>query len=548
MDFYSEFNQILKKKKLTKLEISKIKLILCKKYSLKKIPTDIEISQRTEEKILSKPMRTISGVSPIAIMTKPSKCPHGSCIYCPGGAKSEFGDVPKSYTGKEPATRRAIRNNYDPYLQTMNRLEQFILLGHNPSKVELIIMGGTFPAESKKYQKDFILEAFKAMNDFSKLFYKKNIFQDKKFKDFFELPCDVNDLEREKKIIKKILKKKSKTKPNILKVHEDNETSNIRCISLVIETRPDYATLPIAKKLLELGCTKIELGIQSPFEDTLKNINRGHTVKESIKATKILKDLGFKITYHVMPGLPGVNKKRDIKGLKEYIKNEDFRPDMFKIYPCLVLRGTKLYDLWKKGKFKPISTKEAAEIIYEFKKIIPEWIRIMRVQRDIPTFMTEAGVDKTNLRQYVKQLGKNCNCIRCREPKKDETYNQIEYKNTEYNASKGKEHFIQAFNPESNTILGFCRLRFPSKPLSKEITKTSALIRELRVYGKSTKLGDKGKLQHRGIGKELMRIAEEIISKNKRNKIIIISGVGAREYFKKIGYKKEGPYMTKKIK
>jgi len=611
--FITEIIQIIKKQKPSKIKLSKIKTRLCKKHKLKKIPTDIEILLSTPIKelpkikkyLLTKPTRTISGVAICAIMTKPFKCPHvkkgiGPCIMCPGGPSSVFGDVPQSYTGKEPATRRAIRNNYDPYLQVMNRLEQHIVQGHTPDKLELIIMGGTFPSFPKKYQEDFIKYAFKAMNDFSKLFFNKSKLNFIKFKQFFELPGDIYSKERTKRIQKKLLKLKTKTTLNkfqskALKVLETkfpnrlekakpfqkgyqtclireqlrNEKSNIRCVSLVIETRPDYATLKEANQMLKLGCTKVELGVQTIYNDVLKKIKRGHTVEDSIKATKILKDLGFKINYHMMLGLPNVNKKKDLFALSALFNYEDFQPDMLKLYPCMVLKGTKLYNLYKKKKYKPLTTKQAANLIAEFKAIVPEFCRIMRVQRDIPTFMTEAGVDKTNLRQYIEQLmkknKKKCKCIRCREPKLKKISKSVKLLERQYIASDGNEFFISVEDVKNGFILGFCRLRFPSKTLKKlsngsekgfgkakllqkEITQDSALIRELHVYGEAAQIGKKGRIQHKGIGKALIQKAEETAKTYYKKKMVVIAGIGAKEYFKKLGYKKEGPYMVKSLK
>jgi len=579
--FIREIIKIIKTRKPSKLQLSKIKTRLSKKYKLKKIPTDIEILLNSPIKdipkikkyILTKPTRTISGVSVCAIMTKPMKCPHakkgvGPCIMCPGGPDSVFGNVPQSYTGKEPATRRAIRNRYNPYLQVMNRLEQYIVQGHIPDKLELIIMGGTFPSFPKKYQESFITYAFQAMNDFSTLFFTKNKLDFIKFKKFFELPGNIYSEERTKKIQNKLLKIKKKTtnlellnlkdsnglekSKNFLKKEQKrNEKADIRCISLVIETRPDYATLKEGNQMLKLGCTKVELGVQTIYNDVLKKIKRGHTVEDSIKATKTLKNLGFKINYHMMPGLPGVNRKKDLFALNALFAYDDFQPDMLKIYPCMVLKGTKLYNLYKKKKFKPLTTKQAAELIAEFKSTIPHYVRIMRVQRDIPTFMTEKGVDKTNLRQYIEQVMKKkkikCNCIRCREPKLKKPSKNIKILEYHYTASRGNEFFISAEDTKNNLILGFCRLRFPSQSLRKEVTEDSALIRELHVYGEAAQIGKKGKVQHKGIGKELIKRAEQKAQMYFRSKMVIIAGVGAREYFKKLGYKKEGVYMVKKI-
>ncbi len=555
--FYQEITGILKKENLDKDKLSRLKIKLCKKYKLKKIPTDIEILLNIPEKyiprlkkqLLTKPVRTISGVAVVAIMTKPFPCPHaktvGPCIYCPGGPKSYFGTVPQSYTGKEPATRRAIRNKYDPYLQVMNRLEQYIVTGHVPDKIELIIMGGTFPSFPKKYQEEFVKYAFKAMNDFSGLFFKKK-FDFVEFKKYFELPGNIEDKKRTLRIQRKLAKLKIKT--TLEKEQLKNENSKIKCVGLTIETRPDYAKLKEANFMLKLGCTRVELGVQTIYDDVLKKIQRGHTVEDSVEATKILKDVGFKINYHWMPGLPSVTAKQDLRAFEELFINQDFKPDMLKIYPCMVLKGTKLYNLWKKGKYNPLTTKKAADLIIKFKKYVPEYCRIMRVQRDIPTMMTESGVDRTNLRQYIHDKKVKCKCIRCREPK----LKQVNLKKTEiivrgYPASDGVEFFISLEDVKNDIIVGFCRLRFPSGFLRDEINSESALIRELHVYGVATAIGKEKHLQHKGIGKVLLKEAEDICKTYYKNKIVVISGVGARNYYRKLGYKRDGPYMVKKI-
>jgi len=542
--FYKELAKVLENKQLDKKELPKLKLELCKKHGMKKIPTDIQILLNTNIKLTTKPTRTGSGVAIIALMTKPIKCPHGKCIYCPGGPKSVFGDMPQSYTGKEPATMRGIRNFYDSYLQVFNRLEQYIVMGHVPEKIELIIMGGTFTSFPKSYRNYFIKYAFKAMNDFSKLFYQKRYFDIGKFKQFFELPGPVGDKKRVANIHNKL--KKLKGTCTLEKEQIKNEKSNIRCVGLTIETRPDYAKLEHANEMLRLGATRVEIGVQSVYDSVLRKIERGHNVSESIKSIRILKDLGFKINAHYMPGLPGLNKKKDIEGMKQLFSNPDYRPDMLKVYPCMVVKGTKLYDLWKHKKYKPLSTKQAAKLISEFKTFVPEYVRIMRVQRDIPSYEIEAGVKRTNLRQYIKKYmnkkGTKCRCIRCREPKKAELKNEKLFV-YEYEASKGKEFFISIENEKN--IFGFCRLRFPGNSLRKEITKDSALIRELHVYGSATSIGKKGEIQHKGLGRKLLKKAEKIANENKKKKIVVISGVGAREYYRKQGYKKQGPYMIK---
>jgi elongator complex protein 3 len=560
-DFFADIIAEIKKSSLSKIDISKLKLKLCEKHKIRQPPTDIEILLNAEDedvpllkKILrSKPTRSISGVAVVAVMSKPHKCPHGKCAYCPGGPSSFFGNVPQSYTGREPATMRAIRNNFDPYLQVFNRLEQYVITGHIPDKVELIVMGGTFPHLPKKYQQDFVKYALKAMNDFSQMFFKDHDLNIYGFKKFFGLPSKVDD-ERRAGIIQRRLKKvKVKQKYDLEHEQLRNEKSKIRCVGLTVETRPDYGRLKQGNFALELGATRIELGIESISDAALKRIERGHDVKESIDSIRELKDIGFKLNFHYMIGLPGSSPQMDVLGLKLLFENPEFRPDMLKIYPCMVMKGTKLYDDWKQGSYKPLTTQQAAEIIAEFKRVVPKYVRIMRIQRDIPTKHTEAGVDRTNLRQYVDAMcnakGIRCRCIRCREVGRAKKLGKVDITVMRYDASHGKEFFISAEDVKNDVLVGFARLRFPSQQLRAEITEDSALLRELHVYGETAAVGEKAglKSQHKGYGKMLLETAENIARQQGKNKMIVISGVGVREYYRKLGYKREGQYMVKKL-
>jgi elongator complex protein 3 len=550
--------EILERDIQTRKEILNLRDKLAKEHKPAKFPSLVEILiNAPEDKIsklkkvlMTKPTRSISGIAPVAIMTKPIPCPHGRCIYCPGGPNSRYGDVPQSYTGGEPATMRGIRNHFDAYLQIFNRLEQYVLLGHNFDKVELIVMGGTFPSFPLDYQEEFIKYSFKAMNDFSKLFFKKNgDFDYKKFKEFYELPTDnFEDKERTKRIHKRLLKLKKEC--SLEKEQIENETAKVRCVALCIETKPDWGFLEHGNQMLKWGCTRVELGIQTVYEDVIKKINRGHTVEDTKTSIRNLKDLGFKVAGHYMPGLPMTDKKRDLEGMKELFSNPDFKPDMLKIYPTMVSKGTALYTEYENGTFVPLSAKDAAAMIVKFKKHVPEYCRIMRIQRDIPTKQWAAGVEMTNFRQYISENYKmECNCIRCREPRGREIdWNSVKLKVDKYKASKGTEFFISVEDTKNNILVGFVRMRFPHEFLRKEITKDSALIRELHVYGTATAIGDIGKVQHRGWGKKLMQEAEDIAIQNKKNKMVVISGIGVREYYYNIGYKKEGPYVTKDLK
>jgi len=551
MDFITDITRYIIKNKPGKQELANHKLKLCSKYNLKEVPTDIQIllSAPADQVpflrrfLLTKPTRALSGVQVVAIMTRPHKCPHGKCITCPGGIDSEFGDVPQSYTGREPATRRAVRNNYDPYLQVINRLEQYVAAGHIPQKIELIIMGGTFMAMDKAYRDSFVMYALKAMNDFG-MFFPGGVLDIEKYREFFEMPGRLDDEKREKSIRKKAVGLKGKS--TLANEQQRNEAAFCRCVGMTLETRSDHAD---ADEMLRLGTTRVELGVQSVYDDSLVKMERGYGTEQNIKAIRELKDAGFKINAHYMPGL-FVDLNRDLQGLKQLFSDPDYRPDMLKIYPCMVVKGTKLFDLWKKGKYSPLSTKQAASLIAEFKQYVPEYCRIMRVQRDIPTYMTEAGVGRTNLRQYVEQemkkKGIKCRCIRCREIGRAEAEGKLGINIMEYEASHGREFFISADIGDS--IAGFCRLRFPSQKVRKEITMKSAIVRELHVYGSAVEIGKKGKVQHSGIGKRLLAKAEQVAAKHGKNKILVISGIGVREYYRKLGYRKGGAYMVRRLR
>jgi len=561
----------IKENKPDKTSLSKHKKDLCKKYGIEEIPTDINIylnAPKEDAKIIrtvlqTKPMRTGSGVAVIATMTRPINCPHGSCIYCPGGLHSYFGDVPKSYTGFEPSTMRGIRSAYDPYRIIFNRLEQYIVMGQNPDKVDQIIMGGTFTAFPKEYQEEYIHHSFKAYNDFAKEFYKEGVLDMDHFKEFFELPGDINFKERTERIREKVMRLKEEDVKTLEEEQKINETAAIRCIGLTIETKPDWAFKEQGIRLLDLGTTRIELGIQTVHDHVLKAINRGHDIKDAKKAISELRDLGFKLNFHMMPGLPTedgtrISREKDIESLRTIFDDQNFRPDMLKIYPCMVMPGTILEQEYKKGIFKPLSREEAADIIVEMKRFVPEWVRVMRIQRDIPSYAVTAGVDRTNLRQYAEKLAKErgikCKCIRCREVglmsnKRDVKIGEVKIIIREYEASNGKEFFISAEDTKQDILLGYCRLRFPPLSLHPAITMDTAIIRELHVYGASTAIGtqDDKTYQHRGFGKQLLMKAEEIALSNNKNKMVIISGVGVREYYRKLGYEQEGPYMVKWI-
>ncbi|MBU2590169.1 MAG: tRNA uridine(34) 5-carboxymethylaminomethyl modification radical SAM/GNAT enzyme Elp3 [Nanoarchaeota archaeon] len=554
-EFCKEIVKQLIKEKITDLDgFIKIRRKLAREVRPNIFPSIIQVLACATEKefeklkfLTTKPMRTIAGVAPVAIMTKATKCPHGKCIMCPGGLDSAYGNTPQSYTGKEPAAMRAFRNKYDSYLQVMNRLEQYTLLNQSTDKVELILMGGTFIALDKEYKEDFVKFAFKAMNDFSEMFFIPE-FNFGKFKEFFELPADVSDKERTKRIQDKMLALKKDC--SLEEEQKKNETSNVRCVALCVETRPDYCKKEHIDEMLRLGCTRVEIGVQSIYDDVLKNIERGHLVKDSIEATQLLRDSFLKVGYHIMPGLLGSTKEKDIGMFKKLFSNPDFKPDMLKIYPCMVTKGTKLYEQWQDKKFVPLTTEDASEIIIKGKKFVDVYCRIMRVQRDIPSKEIIAGVDITNLRQKIMEVsGVECNCLRCREPKGKMDFSKVEMKRYDYEASNGKEVFLTI--EQDKQLLGFCRLRVPYKPFREEITDNVVGIRQIHVYTTSTKIGENPsglQAQHRGFGKQLMKEAERIAKEEfNASKILVLSGIGVKEYFRKLGYSDVGVYLEKEL-
>ncbi|MFH1133577.1 MAG: tRNA uridine(34) 5-carboxymethylaminomethyl modification radical SAM/GNAT enzyme Elp3 [Nanoarchaeota archaeon] len=523
------------------MDLSELKRDIARKEPGLKILSNVELERRMPGLSLkTKPVRTGSGVAPIAIMTKPMPCPHGRCSYCPGGIGSAFGDVPQSYTGQEPATLRGARNRYDAFAQVMNRLEQYVLLGHPIDKVELIIMGGTFTSFPSAYQESFIADSFHAMNAFSERFLDKG-----RFNEFFQ-PQDYRKPEHLDYFLGALaaIKKTGSLADEQLR----NEKAQVRCVALCIETRPDWAKEQQVDEMLRFGTTRVELGVQHIRDNILARVNRGHTVMETIRATQLLKDTFLKVGYHLMPGLPLSSKQEDIAMAAELFSNPAFRPDALKIYPCMVLRGTKLYEEWKQGMFTPLSTEQAVSTIIGMVKHVPPYCRIMRIQRDIPSSMVEGGVDKTNLRQYVERAmeerGIRSQDIRAREPF-GRPLGEPELCRLDYEASGGTEVFLSFEDKKQDTLYGFLRLRMPGKPFRKEISERSAGIRELHVYGPSVPIGKEAEgIQHRGLGKSLVAEAEKVAREFGKKELLVISGVGAREYYRKMGFRRKGAYMA----
>ncbi len=503
----------IKSGKITKENLEINKEIISKKHKLNRLVKNAEILEFSnfDKDVVNvlkiKPVRTKSGVSVIALMTKPYPCP-GKCIYCPT-AKG----APKSYTGVEPAALRAKMNDFDPIKQIKSRLRQFDLIGHPSDKCEIIIMGGTFLAMPSDYKEWFAKSIFDALN--------------------------------------------GTTSSTLEEAKKKNETATHRCVGLTVETRPDYCHEEHIREMLRYGATRVELGVQSTDDSILKAVKRGHDVKETVSATKLSKDSALKVCYHMMPGLTGLVKKNLKKEYADFMKifeDESFRPDLLKIYPTLVIPGTELYEMWKRGEYNPLTIDETIDLLIKIKTAVPKWVRIQRIQRDISSKKIVAGPNMTNLRQKIHEImnerGLKCNCIRCREiGRHPEDIEKTPVLNVvKYRASEGTEYFI-SFETE-NAIWGLLRLRIPGNPFISPLDRKTGLIRELHVFGSQVRIGESSKgdaAQHKGLGRALVKKAEEIAKDEGMNSIAIISGIGVREYYRKLGYSLRGHYMWKEL-
>ncbi len=518
---------LIKNPKTPRKKITNIKGRIGKKYKYNKViknATILNYATLEEKEIITQILkrrktRTLSGVSVIAIMTKPLPCP-GTCIYCPGQDSQPGKKVAQSYTGQEPAAMRSIHNNYDPYLQVQSRIKDLESIGHNVDKIEIIIMGGTFLSTDPEYQTEFVKGALEGI-----------------------IEQETGSLEEAK-----ILAEKSKR----------------RVIGITIETRPDYCKEKDIDKMLKYGTTRVEIGIQTIYDNIYNLVKRAHTTKDSIEAIRIAKDAGLKINAHIMPNLPGSNYSQDIELFDELFSNSNYRPDMLKIYPTLVINGTELYKWWKEGKYSPYSDSELIDLIAKVKTNLPPYVRIQRIMRDIPATLIEAGCKNSNLRQLVqerlREIDETCKCIRCREYGiskrkeiiKEMSFDEIKLYRLDYDASQGKEIFLSYENKKEDYLIGYLRLRKPSKFAHRpELNDGKTMIvREIKIVGelvpKDMKPNRFSQIQHRGFGKLLMENAERVsFEEYNTKKLAVISGLGVKDWFYELGYKPDGVYVSK---
>ena len=461
--------------------------------------------------------RSNSGVAVVSLLTKPFPCP-GRCTYCPFEER-----MPKSYLSKEPAAARALANDFDPYTQVTSRLIALEMNGHETSKIEVIVIGGTWSFYPPQYQEEFLAECFRACNNFG-------------------LPAEEQTAEGVK---------------SLAQLQEDNETAPTRMIGLSIETRPDYITAKEIERLRSLGVTKVEIGVQHLDDEILELIKRDITREQIANSTERLRNAGLKVVYHMMPNLPGSNVERDKKMFGELFSGEDFQPDMLKVYPCMVLEGSELFNTWEQGGFVPYTDEELMSVLAAAKKQVPRYVRIIRVIRDIPATYIQAGSKTSNLRQWLfddmKKNNWRCVCIRCREVRGAVVdIEKFPLTTTEYRTRTGEEVFLSFEEENIGKLAAFLRLRLPDNkgeefvggPL--EVLRGAALVRELHTYGQLKPVGAIGtQSQHIGFGRRLLVEAERLAKEAGYEKLAIISGIGVREYYRKWGYVLEGTYMVK---
>ncbi len=467
-------------------------------------------------------VRSLSGVAVVTVLTKPYPCP-GRCVYCPTDAR-----MPKSYLPDEPAAARALGHRFDPFRQTAWRLMALAANGHPTDKVELIVKGGTWSSYPWDYQRWFIKRCFDACNAFGR--------------------------------------SGSRAARTLAAAQSRNENAQARIIGLTLETRPDRITPTEIVRLRDLGCTRVELGVQSVDDRILAAVKRGHDTAAVVRAASSLRAAGFKTDFHLMPQLPGATPSSDLAEIEEIFSNPDYRPDMIKIYPCTVVPQAELYGWWKAGRYTPYPDDELVEMLIAAKsRHVPRWCRISRLIRDIPSNNIVAGNAMTNLRETVqremKKRGLTCRCLRCREighaAKTAPHLHRARPRlfDDSYEASGGTEHFLSFEDRSRRAIFAFCRLRLPPQPPDAEIAALlpeidgAAFVRELHTYGQLVPIAGRTARasQHTGLGRRLLAEAERLAAAAGFRRLAVIAGVGVRPYYRKLGYRLVGTYMVKKL-
>ena len=459
------------------------------------------------EKLRLSPMRTQSGVAPLAVLTGPFPCP-GECIFCP-----EVAGFPKSYLPDEPGAQRAAISRFDPFKQTASRLRAFENVGHATDKIELLILGATWSAYPQRYQESFIQRCLDALN--------------------------------------------GTESSSLADAQKTNETADHRNVGLVIETRPDNITMAEVRRLRWLGVTKVQLGAQSLDDAILRLNKRGHDVDATRRAVRLLRLAGFKLHLHWMPNLLGATPESDRADFRRLWDDPALRPDELKIYPCSLIKGTELYPHWERGEYHPYSDQELIELLIDCKSTVPPYCRINRIIRDIPANYIAAGSTTSHLRVVVqremKQRGLRCNCIRCREIRGEKIdAAALRLETTTYETDATTEHF-QSFVTPDGRIAGFLRLSLPSTNVPQDEIldelRGCAVIREVHIYGPALEIGatSRGEAQHTGLGTRLIEQAMQIARNAGYRRIAVISAIGTREYYRKLGFELGELYMARSL-
>ena len=517
-------------------------------YRLASLPKLIEVIAAIPEGyrarlapfLRAKPVRSASGIAVVAVMCKPHRCPHiahtgGVCVYCPGGPDSDFEYSTQAYTGYEPTSMRAIRARYHPHLQTRARIEQLRALGHATDKVEFIVMGGTFLSMDADYRAWFVAGLHDALS--------------------------------------------GHTSQTLAEAIQFSELSATKCVAITIETRPDHCLSPHIDAMLSYGCTRIEIGVQSVYEDVARDTNRGHTVAAVCRSFALAKDAGYKVVTHMMPDLPQMGWERDLAGFRELFENPLFRPDGLKVYPTLVIRGTGLYELWRTGAYRNYPPETLVDLVARALALVPPWTRVYRIQRDIPMPLVTAGVEHGNLRELalarMRDLGLACRDVRTREVGIRDIHDRVRPDRVsllrrDYFANGGWETFLSYEDAAQDILVALLRLRRcgpPEKGSRPELSggrgrsagagagagagwRRTSIVRELHVYGTAVPVHtrDASLFQHQGYGTLLMEEAARIArDEHGSERIAVISGVGTRGYYRKLGYELEGPYMVMEL-
>lgn len=492
-------------------DVRRIVRAACARHSLGRIPSNEEIlshgatTRRARAALLKRPVKTASGVAVVSVMPMPYSCPHGRCTYCPGGPSA---GAPNSYTGAEPIAAGAAAVSFDPAAQVRSALARLRARGHETSKVELVIVGGTFLFMPAEYREWFVRSCYGALS--------------------------------------------GAASPDMASAHALNERAASRCVGLTVETKPDYCRAAHVDELLGYGATRVEIGIQCLRERVYRAVNRGHTYADVVESLRVSRDAGYKVVAHMMPGLPTMTAEDDLEDFGRLWEDPDLRPDMLKIYPLLVLRGTPMAASRGAGAY---TEAQAVGLLARIKARVPPWVRIMRVQREIGGEIVEAGPRQGNLRQAVHERmraeGTRCACIRCREAGlagvSAPPEGGLGIRRTDYASSRGTEAFL-SMEDGSSRVYGYLRLRRPGRAAHRPEARGACIVRELHVLGRQVGVGGGAAIQHSGIGARLLREAERVSLEDfGARRVLVISAVGTRGYYARRGYARAGPYMAREV-